>query len=43
MTLILFLSAGISNTSTPSEGLIKGLGGQLYVAAVKSGCGGRAD
>lgn len=43
MTLILFLSPGISSASAPSEGLIKGLGGQLYVAAVESGCGGRAD
>lgn len=42
MTLILFLSLGISNKNIASEGLIKGLCGQLYVAGVKSGYGRRA-
>lgn len=42
MTLILFLSLGISNKSIPSEGLIKGLCGKLYAAGVKSGYGRRA-
>lgn len=42
MTLILFLTLGISNKSIPSEGLIKGLCGKLYAAGVKSGYGRRA-
>lgn len=42
MTLILFLSLGISNKSIPSEGLIKGLRSELYAARVKSGYGRRA-
>lgn len=42
MTLILFLCLGISNKSIPSEGLIKGLCGELYAAGLKSGYGRRA-
>lgn len=42
MTLILFLTLGISNKSIPSAGLIKGLCGKLYAAGVKSGYGRRA-